>query len=255
MHDETIKSIAFVANNKVKRFNDSIMKYSISSVFAGSYIGIGILLTFTIGGILSQAGNPFSKIVMGFSFAIALCLVIVTGMDLFTGNNFVMTVGYLNKQVPFFDVIKIWVGSYFGNLLGAILLSFIFVQSGLVDEGSIRIFFENIAIAKAMPSFTQLFMRGVLCNFLVCLAVLCSFKLQEETAKLIMTFLCLYAFVTVGFEHSIANMTVYAVVLFQKTDNITISHAIYNLLPVTLGNIFGGGLLLGGGIFSLRGQK
>ncbi len=67
MHDETIKSIAFVANNKVKRFNDSIMKYSISSVFAGSYIGIGILLTFTIGGILSQAGNPFSKIVMGFS--------------------------------------------------------------------------------------------------------------------------------------------------------------------------------------------
>ncbi len=152
-------------------------------------------------------------------------------------------------------MIKIWVASYFGNLLGAILLSFIFVQSGLVDEGSIRIFFENIAIAKAMPSFTQLFMRGVLCNFLVCLAVLCSFKLQEETAKLIMTFLCLYAFVTVGFEHSIANMTVYAVVLFQKTDNITISHAIYNLLPVTLGNIFGGGLLLGGGIFSLRGQK
>ena len=184
---------------------------------AGMFIGLGILLTFTVGGVSS--GLPTNKILMGVSFGIALSLVVVFGTELFTGNNMVGVTGMLNKAITFKDMIFMWIAAYIGNVVGSVVLAIIKVT--------------------ALPQ--ELFFKGILCNILVCLAVLAGIKLKEETAKLIMVFWCLFAFITAGFEHSVANMTLLMIGIMYK--GITLNGYFYNLLFVTLGNIVGGGFI------------
>lgn len=255
MHKETLDKLTNAAINKINLLNTSKVKYLVSSAFAGLYVGIGILLIFTIGGLLTDAGSPMTKIVMGLSFAIALSLVIMTGTELFTGNNMVMSAGMLNKGVSIKDTSKIWAYSWVGNLIGALVLGIIFVGTGLVDKGPVAEF-ANTAASKASMPFTALFFRGILCNILVCVSVLCSFRTNSDTAKIIMIFLCLFAFITSGFEHSVANMTIYSVSLFSPAiSTVTIGGAIYNLVAVTLGNIVGGALFMGLGTYILGKEK
>lgn len=252
MHNETLEKLTVAAKNKVNLLNSSRLKYIVSSAFAGLYVGIGILLIFTIGGLLTSANSPMTKIMMGVSFAIALSLVVMTGSELFTGNNMVMTAGTLNKGTSTKDLLRVWAYSFLGNLLGSLLVAGLFVGTGLVNKGAVMEFFATTSLAKASLPFMDLFFRGVLCNILVCVAVMCSFRTNDDTAKLIIIFMCLFAFITSGFEHSVANMTIFGVALFSSAiKGATLMGAIYNLFVVTLGNIAGGALVMGAGAYIL----
>lgn len=252
MHNETLEKLTIAAKNKVNLLNSSRLKYIVSSAFAGLYVGIGILLIFTIGGLLTSANSPMTKIMMGVSFAIALSLVLMTGSELFTGNNMVMTAGTLNKGTSTKDLLRVWAYSFVGNLLGSLLVAGLFVGTGLVNKGAVMEFFATTSLAKASLPFMDLFFRGVLCNILVCVAVMCSFRTNDDTAKLIIIFMCLFAFITSGFEHSVANMTIFGVALFSSAiKGATLMGAIYNLFVVTLGNIAGGALVMGAGAYIL----
>lgn len=252
MHNETLEKLTIAAKNKVNLLNSSKLKYIVSSAFAGLYVGIGILLIFTIGGLLTSANSPMTKIMMGVSFAIALSLVVMTGSELFTGNNMVMTAGTLNKGTSTKDLLRVWAYSFVGNLLGSLLVAGLFVGTGLVNKGAVMEFFATTSLAKASLPFMDLFFRGVLCNILVCVAVMCSFRTNDDTAKLIIIFMCLFAFITSGFEHSVANMTIFGVALFSSAiKGATLMGAIYNLFVVTLGNIAGGALVMGAGAYIL----
>ena len=252
MHNETLENLTVAAKNKVNLLNSSRLKYIVSSDFAGLYVGIGILLIFTIGGLLTSANSPMTKIMMGVSFAIALSLVVMTGSELFTGNNMVMTAGTLNKGTSTKDLLRVWAYSFVGNLIGSLLVAGLFVGTGLVNKGAVMEFFATTSLAKASLPFMDLFFRGVLCNILVCVAVMCSFRTNDDTAKLIIIFMCLFAFITSGFEHSVANMTIFGVALFSSAiKGATLMGAIYNLFVVTLGNIAGGALVMGVGAYIL----
>lgn len=252
MHNETLEKLTVAAKNKVNLLNSSRLKYIVSSAFAGLYVGIGILLIFTIGGLLTSANSPMTKIMMGVSFAIALSLVVMTGSELFTGNNMVMTAGTLNKGTSTKDLLRVWAYSFVGNLIGSLLVAGLFVGTGLVNKGAVMEFFATTSLAKASLPFMDLFFRGVLCNILVCVAVMCSFRTNDDTAKLIIIFMCLFAFITSGFEHSVANMTIFGVALFSSAiKRATLMGAIYNLFVVTLGNIAGGALVMGVGAYIL----
>lgn len=252
MHNETLEKLTIAAKNKVNLLNSSRLKYIVSSAFAGLYVGIGILLIFTIGGLLTSANSPMTKIMMGVSFAIALSLVVMTGSELFTGNNMVMTAGTLNKGTSNKDLLRVWAYSFVGNLLGSLFVAGLFVGTGLVNKGAVMEFFATTSLAKASLPFMDLFFRGVLCNILVCVAVMCSFRTNDDTAKLIIIFMCLFAFITSGFEHSVANMTIFGVALFSSAiKGATLMGAIYNLFVVTLGNIAGGALVMGAGAYIL----
>ena len=256
MHNETLEKLTNAAKNKINLLNNSKAKYLVSSAFAGLYVGLGITLIFTIGGLLTAANSPMTKIMMGVSFAIALSLVIMTGSELFTGNNMVMSAGALNKGVSGKSVVKVWMYSYIGNLIGSLLVAGFFVGTGLVDKGPVMEFFATTSIAKASVPFMHLFFRGILCNILVCAAVLCSFRTSDDSAKLIMIFLCLFTFITSGFEHSVANMTIFGVVLFSPAiQGATLMGSIYNLLVVTLGNMVGGAIVMGIGVYILGNEK
>ncbi|KJB87851.1 nitrite transporter NirC [Paenibacillus sp. E194] len=241
----TIQVVENAGVAKVNLLNRSLGKYLVSSMLAGLFVGLGIILIYTIGGMLAPAHAPSTKIVMGISFGIALSLVLMAGSELFTGNNFIMMVSTLNKKTTWLDTFRIWLYSYVGNFAGSMLLAALFVFTGLAKGGAAD-FINNAASAKMNAPFMELFMRGILCNTLVCLAVWCSMKLKEEMAKLVMIFWCLFAFITSGFEHSVANMSLLSVSLFiPHPETVSWAGLAANLIPVTLGNMVGGILFVG----------
>ena len=255
MYSEEINKLSNSAENKVKFLDKSKMKYLVSSSMAGVYVGFGTLLIFTIGGLLSAAASPATRIVMGLSFGIALSLVLMAGSELFTGNNMIMTVGALDKRVTWLGAVKVWIYSYIGNFAGGIIIAFLFVQSGLA-KGSTADFILKISESKMNAPFMELFFRGILCNMLVCLAIWCSFKLKEEAAKLIMIFWCLFAFITSGYEHSIANMTLLSTALMiPHGSGVSFAGLANNLAASTLGNFIGGAVFIGAAYWYVTKQK
>lgn len=242
---EVLMTFGNTAAAKIAGLQKSKPKYLVGAMLAGFFVGLGIILIFTIGGMLAPTGFAGTKIIMGVSFGIALSLVIMAGADLFTGNNMVMTIGVLEKKVTWKATGQVWLYSYIGNFLGSLLVAAMFSYSGLAVDG-VAGFITNAAAAKMNAPFMELLIRGILCNILVCLAVWCSVKLKDETAKLIMIFWCLFAFITSGFEHSVANMTLLSMALIiPHPDTVTIGGMFANLLPVTIGNIIGGAIFVG----------
>ena len=132
MTTEMVLKLISVSKNKVNTLNESFSKYFLLSIMAGIYVGFGIMLIFSIGAPLKMADSPMLKALMGSSFALALTLVIFAGSELFTGNNMIMTIGSLSKQVAWSDTLKIWIISYVGNLVGSLLMAWALVQTGLV---------------------------------------------------------------------------------------------------------------------------
>lgn len=214
MFTETKNLLSEAAVKKVNFYKSGIIKYLIASMWAGAYVGFGIFLIMTIGGLGSESNFPFTKMLMGISFGIALSLVIMAGSELFTGNNMILTVGALDKKVTWKDSANIWVWSFIGNAIGSTLLGLLLslTNASTTPTGA---FILKTAATKMNGDFIPLLVNGILCNLLVCLAVLCSIKMKSESGKLIMVFWCLFAFITSGFEHSVANMTVFATALFM----------------------------------------
>lgn len=245
MYYEEINRISAAAEKKSAFLKQSPPKYLLLSALAGMYVGFGILLIFSIGGLLSQVDSPLVRIVMGISFGIALSLVLMAGSELFTGNHMIMTIANMEKKVTISETVTIYIFSFIGNLIGSVFIAYLFVLSGLA-QGSTATFMAKIAHSKASLPWSELLTRGVLCNILVCLATWCSFKMKEETGKLIMIFWCLFAFITTGFEHSVANMTLLSTVLIMPgAEALSFTGFIYNMFWVTLGNFIGGALLVG----------
>lgn len=246
MLETTVDKIAELAKSKVELLNASLSRYFVLAMLAGMYVGFGIVLIFAIGAPLNAAHEAGTKALMGASFGVALSLVIFAGSELFTGNNLVMTIGSLSQRVSWFNALRIWIVSWIGNLAGSLLLAVIVIQSGLAAKSPISDFVLQIAASKINASFSELLFRGILCNILVCLAVWLALKLQDDTAKLILIFWCLFAFIGAGFEHSVANMTLLGIgLLLPHPDTISWLGFMHNLIPVTLGNLIGGGLFVG----------
>lgn len=249
MFNELLKKLGDAAVKKSNFSKKAKPEYMMASAFAGFYVGLGILLIMTIGGLLSNASSPFTKIVMGASFGVALSLVIMAGSELFTGNNLIMMSGALDKRVTFGDATRVWTMSYIGNFIGSAVVGGLFVMTGLT-KGLAGDFILKVSAAKMGGAFMPLLAKGILCNILVCLAVTCCIKMKSESGKLIMIWWCLFAFITAGFEHSIANMTIFAISLFMPhPETVTVMGMLNNLIPVTIGNFIGGALMLGGSLY------
>jgi len=238
MFRDEFSDAALAAKAKVKLFRRNPLGFVIASVLAGIFIGFGVLLMCSVGGLLD--GQSYAGIVMGISFGIALSLVAMAGAELFTGNNFTITAGLLRKKITLADAAKVLGVCYLGNWAGSVLLALLFWGTGFTDTYT-GWFIASIAAAKIGIPFWPLLIRAALCNALVCLAVWCCFRCKCEIGKLVMIFGCVAAFVISGFEHSIANMTLLTIAFFVPfTSPFPVSGYFYNLLVVTLGNMTGG---------------
>lgn len=246
MHTADHERIAGAAVKKWQFLDQSISRYLILSAFAGIYLGFSIALIFSVGGPLAAAGSPIVKLVMGASFGIALTLVIFAGAELFTGNNMVGAIAGLSKGLSWNQVFQLNFWCWLGNLIGSMGIAWLVVQSGVLSKPPFTDLIDKVAGMKMSLSAWELFVRGILCNWLICLAVWMAGRTTNDAAKIMLLFWCLFAFIATGYEHSIANQSFLSMALFlPHGEAVTWGGFWYNQLFVVLGNVVGGGLFVG----------
>ena len=243
---EEAASLAAAKAGQVRR----LPRYLLSSAFAGAFVGVAVVLLVSVSGPLVEAGSPIAKLVQGAVFGVALTLVVFAGAELFTGNAMYMLQGLWARKVTWRDLAAVWAASLFGNLVGSVGFAALVHGGGsLAGPGSSLI--AGITAAKDGLTGPQLLWRSVLCNLLVCLALWMAGRTRSDAAKLVVLWWALLAFIASGFEHSVANMTIFALGVFDGT--ATWGELGRNLLWTVPGNVLGGGVLIGLGYAYLGG--
>ena len=234
------------------------------AVLAGAFIALGAVFATTVTAGAADMPYGVTRLLGGLVFCLGLILVIVAGAELFTGNNLIV-MAVASRQVKLVQLLRNWTIVYFGNLVGAVATAVIVFLSRqyTFGGGAVGLSALNAASAKCQLGFIQAITLGILCNALVCLAVWLCFSARSTADKILAIIFPITAFVAAGFEHSIANMYFIPIGLFIKRaaaepfwQQVSGSAADYasltwpnfllaNLLPVTLGNIIGGTVLVG----------
>ncbi|MCM3781483.1 formate/nitrite transporter family protein [Neobacillus mesonae] len=247
MFTPTVEAIIEAAVKKRDQMNGQLSRYFISTWLAGAYVGLAIILIFSLGAPLAAASSPFQGLVMGASFGLALTLVIFAGSELFTGNHMFFTMSTLAGRTTLKDTFKNWGIVFTGNLIGALVLCLLILGSGLFKGAAAEHLIFTAAANKMNAPVTELFFRGILCNWLVCLAIWMSFRAKDDISKLIVIWWCLFAFIASGYEHSVANMTLLSLasLLPNAPEAISLGGWFHNMIPVTLGNMVGGIVFMG----------
>ena len=207
MNYEDVQKLSNAAKNKIGLLNGNFLKYFLRAVMAGFFIDVAVIYSNVIGSVFSGSDPAWGK---------------------FLGD------------VSWGDAGKVWLVSYLGNFVGCAILGLLFVGAGASGTAD---YFAGFINNKLTIPMGQMFMRAVLCNFFVCLGVLCGIKLKSETGKFLMIVMCISAFVFSGFEHCIANMGIFVVSL-GLVDGLSVGLMLKSMLIVTIGNMVGGALLL-----------
>lgn len=231
------------------------------AILAGMYIAFGALFAAVV-----SVGMPgvwpygIMKLLQGLVFSMGLILVVVGGAELFTGNA-LMIMAVVKRKINLAGLLKNWSLVYLGNFVGSLLVV-VFVLLGkeyLVSGGKLGELMLTIANTKVNYGFVQALVLGILCNIMVCLAVWLTYSGRTTTDKILSIIFPITFFIAAGFEHSVANMYVIPLgVLLRSFDpgfvqslNLDLSNLTWvgfllkNLIPVTLGNIIGGGVFVG----------
>lgn len=249
-----------VEEKGVTKANAPVLTTLALGVLAGAFIGLGGVFATTVG---SQSGLGFgpTRLLMGLAFSLGLILVIVAGAELFTGNNLII-MSWVSRRLSLAGLLRNWGIVYIGNLIGAlsVVAMVYFARWWAQDDNQVGVTALATANAKVNLSFSAIFFRGILANALVCLAVWLATGGRSITDKVLGIIFPITAFVAMGFEHSIANMYFIPLGLLLAEEGevlqtaglvagdvsrLTIGWSLNNLVAATLGNIVGGGVLVG----------
>ncbi|MDB5458448.1 MAG: nitrite transporter NirC [Caulobacteraceae bacterium] len=243
MYSENIDNFAEAGAHKALALRERPIPFLAGAAMAGAYIGFGDIVMFSTG---AHVGAAYVHMVMGGVFACALTFVLFAGSDLFTGTAMYMPFALLRGKAGIGEMVSVWAASWIGNLLGAVVLALLLIMAGggvLLTDGSATFF--KVVEAKMAASGPELFARGLLCNWLVCLAIWMCGRTTSDGAKLGLIFWSVFVFIASGFEHSVANMFAFAVALLgPHPATISLSGALHNELWVTLGNLVGGAVFM-----------
>lgn len=250
MHIDDVKVINDIAKKKDELSSQNPIKYTLRAIMAGFYLIVAIILSYTIGALVNPISPEFSKILVAMTFSIALALICFLGGELFTGNNLVMGLSFYDKGTKLKGVFRVWTLSYLGNLIGSIIIGYIFIKSGS-GKDIFPEYLNTIVNTKVSMTVIELLFKGILCNFIVCIAVMCNIKMKSEIGKMTAMFWLIFAFVLAGFEHSIANMGIFTLSYFTL-GSLPWAGIFYNMFWVTLGNIIGGAGLYGGLLYLMK---
>jgi len=253
---ETLRAVDGVGCAKANLSWDRLL---ILGFMAGAYIAFGSVLAIVVGGGVPgiKADNPgLQKFIFGGVFPVGLLLVVIAGAELFTGNTACCIPAVLSGRTPWASCARNWILSYVGNLLGALFVAyFLTYLTGLVAKEPWLSTTQGIAAAKVSQRFGALFLKGVGCNWLVCLAVWLAVASDNIIGKIWGIWFPIMAFVALGFEHSIANMFFIPLGIFYGAEVTWAQFFIDNLIPVTLGNIVGGAIFVGAAYWYLYGRE
>lgn len=254
----------FARESGVKKAAFPLYKTLLLAFLAGLFIAVASVGSNIIAHNIEDIG--LAKYLAGLIFPTGLILVVVAGAELFTGNNLI-SIALLSKRVTakkfFTNLTFVWLG----NLVGSVFVALLIFKSGQLDysEGLLGAYTIKVGTIKTNLAFSQLFSSAILCNILVCLAVWCSYAAKDIAGKSLAIFFPIWLFIASGYEHSVANMYYLSAALMASTNlsfvelaqthygvttealsNLSIYSMFFvNLIPVTLGNLVGGGFFVG----------
>lgn len=241
MEGASLYEVEKLALKKLKIYKRSKFRFFMRAVVASMFIGFGVIVAFKTGNFFYTVESPFAYPMAALVFGAAIILIAYGGGDLFTGNTFYYTYAALRKKIKWTDVFKVWGTSYAGNIVGAIFFAVFILLTGLFKSPSVNDFLLHAAETKLQAPISELFFRGILCNWLVCLAFFIPMALKEDIAKITVMILFVFCFFISGYEHSIANMATFSIsYVLDQNPAVTIPAIIRNLVPVTIGNLIGG---------------
>ncbi len=253
----------FTVNIAVKKANMTITSQFILGILAGAFIAFGAEAANMASHTITDIST--AKLIGGLIFPAGLILVLTAGAELFTGNNLMLT-ALCERKITTSALLRSWTVVYLGNLAGSVLTALLISWSGQLDYtgGLLGGFTLKTAVGKISLPFFRAFVLGILCNWLVCLAVWSSFGAKDGISKAVCIFFPIWLFIASGFEHSVANMYYISIGILAKSDPSYVTKALElgasqsginalnwtamftdNLIPVTLGNIIGGAGFVG----------
>ncbi len=239
-------------NSGVAKSEGSFRKLFLLGIMAGMFIAFGgaaaNMCSYYF--LSNPATAGIGRMISGLIFPAGLVMVVLAGGELFTGNC-MMIAGVIDGKISVKGMLRNWVIVYISNFIGGIIIAWAFVCSGLIGtgDGMLEAVTVSSAAAKVSLPFGQAFLRGILCNILVCIAVWIGTGADSTVGKIFGMFFPIWAFVAAGYEHSVANMYFVSAGLFAADGGASIgltwpAFLINNLIPVTLGNIAGGGIMV-----------
>ena len=234
------------------------------AVLGGAFIALGAVFATTVGAGASAMPYGVGRLLTGLAFCLGLVLVVVAGAELFTGNNLIV-MAWASRRLPLARLVRNWLIVFIGNFTGACATAVVMFLAGqhLFGDGAVGRAALRIAQSKMELGFVQAVALGMLCNALVCLAVWLTLAARSTTDRIVAVIFPITAFVASGFEHSVANMYLVPIALFIKAfadpeawrllgtsaaayaDLTWATFLVRNLLPVTIGNVIGGGGMVG----------
>lgn len=247
---------SFTENVMPKKAGYHKTKMFALAIAAGAFIAYGAQVSLTVMTGTTELCWGLAKLIGAMVFATGLMMVVLTGAELFTGNVMMMF-SVLEKKISLAQLLRSWTIVYIGNFVGSILLAGLVFYSGAShnNHDALGAMAMTTAYGKVSLSFLEAFVRGILCNWLVCLAVWMATSSRRVIGKIFAIFFPIMTFVASGYEHSIANMffipngillksvpTVVAASGLSADQLAQLSWGnffIHNLIPVTLGNIVG----------------
>jgi formate transporter FocA len=249
----------------IKKAQTDTMSVFVLSILAGAFIAVAaVFATSVTAGTAGELPFGVIKLITGLSFTLGLILVIVGGAELFTGNNLIV-MAFVSGKVSFSQLLQNWGIVFVGNFIGSVATAGIMFMTKqyMQGGGAVGLNALNIGEAKTSLGFVQAVALGIMCNALVCMAVWMCYSARSTTDKILAIIPPISAFVAAGFEHNVANMYYIPVALLIKNEgdpafftainkapadfpHLTWGHFfVDNLLPVTIGNIIGGAVMVG----------
>ncbi|ADL07543.1 formate/nitrite transporter family protein [Thermosediminibacter oceani] len=236
------ETIDLTISNGVKKAALSFEQMLFLGILAGVYIGFGGFASIIIMQTMKNIDAGLMKFVGAMVFPVGLMLVMVCGAELFTGNN-LMVFAVLRRKITVNALFRNWATVYLANFLGSVILAFLVYKSGLL-QGNVLYLTFSIAQNKIFQDLIAPFIRGILCNILVVLAVFMATASLDITSKIFSCWFPIMLFVLSGYEHSVANMFFLSLAKFGGMDINWAQIFLNNLIPVTLGNIVGGAIII-----------
>ena len=238
------------AGSGIYKSSLSFSKFAIIAMLGGVFIAFGGLLSVMVAGGIPEIGasNPgLVKFIAGALFPIGLIMVSITGADLFTSDCAAFTLPLLKKQISLVTFVKFLLLSYVFNFIGTQMVAY-FLSSGLgyFSHEPWQTYLHNYSSAKVNQDWETVFVKGIGANWLVCLGMFMGYAAKDITGKCIAIWIPVMLFVTLGYEHSIANMFFIPAAIYSGAGILWGDFILQNLIPATLGNFLGGAVLVGG---------
>lgn len=237
-----VEKSAASGHRKINLLERDPSRYLMRAVLAGMYLSIVVFVYWCL--LHNLHASPFGKVIASAFFGVGLSIIVFTNAELFTSNNMYLAVSSAEGRTTWFQSAVLWTVCYAGNLVGALIVAGLLYGAGTLADLPADHALYTGAAHKAHQGAVAIFIKGILANWVVCLAVRLALSMKEDIAKIVIMILVVFIFLYLGFEHSIANMGSFSMSLLGN-GSIELRDALYNLVYSTAGNIVGGALFVG----------